>query len=141
MPDVDIELPQGDFPFTDEEKAQIDQLKIQVYDPNRKNNRHYQQALQKFCRARMNQSGRKAADLFKEKPNKLTEFLNNRETKFERKVKEAVNGCDDFLRSGRDSFLTSFGVESNHPSVLSLNSRDITLEQLLTTPNITPFKK
>jgi hypothetical protein len=50
----------------------------------------------------------------------MTEFLSKRETKFEKKVKDAINGRDDYLRSGRDnadgreSFQISFSNSSQH---------------------------
>ena len=50
----------------------------------------------------MNQSGRRAVDMYRNKPNKMADFLKNRETKYDRKMREAMQGNIDesYLRCG-----------------------------------------
>lgn len=53
----------------------------------------------------MNQSGRRAVDLYRDKPNKMQEYLKNRECKYDNKVKELLKGNVDaaYFRNGGDS--------------------------------------
>ena len=52
----------------------------------------------------MNQSGRRAVDLYKGVPNKMQAFLQNRQTKNDVKIKELLKGnCDvGYFRDGKD---------------------------------------
>ena len=53
----------------------------------------------------MNQSGRRAVDLYRDKPNKMQEYLKNRECKYDGKIKELLKGNvdDAYFRNGGDS--------------------------------------
>jgi hypothetical protein len=52
----------------------------------------------------MNQSGRRAVDLYREKPNKMQAYLQNRECKYDKKIKELLQGKVDvgYFKNGKD---------------------------------------